>query len=126
MITDSAPNATTEAGPSPATARAPVGFWLVAAVYALVRRLPSDVAPSCRYAARPSPKSGRAGRNYTGLIVPTLALGLLGQTINQDIATLLLAAGAIAITFAAATGRRNGPITDQADPAGQSGQSGQR
>ncbi|MFD7721293.1 MFS transporter [Streptomyces sp. NPDC059814] len=48
---------------------------------------------------------------YAGTIVPTLALGLLGQVINTDIATLFLAAGVVAVTLAAALGRRTGPIT---------------
>ncbi|KOG87283.1 MFS transporter [Streptomyces varsoviensis] len=42
---------------------------------------------------------------YTGTIVPTLALGILDQTINQDIATLILAATVVAITLAGALNR---------------------
>ncbi|WP_406502507.1 MFS transporter [Streptomyces sp. NBC_01602] len=42
---------------------------------------------------------------YTGTIVPTLALGLLDQTINQDVATLILAVGVIATTLAGALSR---------------------
>ncbi|WP_309142710.1 MFS transporter [Streptomyces javensis] len=42
---------------------------------------------------------------YTGTIVPTLALGLLDQTINQDVATLILAVAVIATTLASALSR---------------------
>ncbi|MFF1932554.1 MFS transporter [Streptomyces sp. NPDC058228] len=42
---------------------------------------------------------------YTGTIVPTLALGLLDQTINQDVATLILAVGVVATTLAGALSR---------------------
>jgi hypothetical protein len=42
---------------------------------------------------------------YTGTIVPTLALGLLDQTINQDVATLILAVAVVATTLASALSR---------------------
>ncbi|MFF1746363.1 MFS transporter [Streptomyces mirabilis] len=42
---------------------------------------------------------------YTGTIVPTLALGLLDQTINQDVATLILAVAVAATTLASALSR---------------------
>ncbi|MEU9363994.1 MFS transporter [Streptomyces avermitilis] len=42
---------------------------------------------------------------YTGTIVPTLALGLLDQTINQDVATLILAVAVVATTLASARRR---------------------
>lgn len=42
---------------------------------------------------------------YTGSIVPTLALGLLDQMINQDVATLLLAVTVVATTLAGALSR---------------------
>lgn len=42
---------------------------------------------------------------YTGTIVPTLALGLLDQTINQDVATLILAVAVVATTLADALSR---------------------
>ena len=42
---------------------------------------------------------------YTGTIVPTLALGLLDQMINQDVATLLLAVTVVATTLAGALRR---------------------
>ncbi|WP_199923238.1 MFS transporter [Streptomyces sp. NRRL S-813] len=42
---------------------------------------------------------------YTGTIVPTLALGLLDQMINQDVATLLLAVTVVATTLAGALSR---------------------
>ncbi|MFF4518045.1 hypothetical protein [Streptomyces mirabilis] len=37
---------------------------------------------------------------YTGTIVPTLAPGLLYQTISQDVATLILAVAVVATTLA--------------------------
>lgn len=46
---------------------------------------------------------------YAGTIGPTLALGLLDQVINQDIATLLLALGVGAIAVAAALARPTTP-----------------
>jgi hypothetical protein len=42
---------------------------------------------------------------YTGTIVPTLALGLLDQTINQDVATLTLAVVVVATTLASTLSR---------------------
>ncbi|MFD4232619.1 MFS transporter [Streptomyces sp. NPDC058545] len=42
---------------------------------------------------------------YTGTIVPTLALGLLDQTINQDVATLILAVAVVATTLASTLSR---------------------
>ncbi|MFD7602072.1 hypothetical protein ACFWAN_16245 [Streptomyces mirabilis] len=42
---------------------------------------------------------------YTGTIVPTLALGLLDQTINQDVATLILAVAVVATTLASSLSR---------------------
>ncbi|MFE2837940.1 MFS transporter [Streptomyces mirabilis] len=42
---------------------------------------------------------------YTGTIVPTLALGLLDQTINQDVATLILAVAVVATPLASALSR---------------------
>ncbi|MFE5082051.1 hypothetical protein [Streptomyces mirabilis] len=42
---------------------------------------------------------------YTGTIVPTLILGLLDQTINQDVATLILAVAVVATTLASALSR---------------------
>ncbi|MEW2290796.1 hypothetical protein [Streptomyces sp. NPDC047841] len=42
---------------------------------------------------------------YTGTIVPTPALGLLDQTINQDFATLILAVAVMATTLASALSR---------------------
>jgi MFS family permease len=42
---------------------------------------------------------------YTGTIVPTLALGLLDQTINQDVATLILAVAVVAATLASVLSR---------------------
>ncbi|MER5276736.1 MFS transporter [Streptomyces sp. NPDC002809] len=56
---------------------------------------------------------------YAGTIVPTLALGLLGQVINTDIATLFLAVGVVAVTLAAALGRRTGPITHSVGRTGR-------
>ncbi|SOE33827.1 hypothetical protein [Streptomyces sp. OK228] len=41
----------------------------------------------------------------TGTIVPTPALGLLDQTINQDVATLILAVAVVATTLASALRR---------------------
>ncbi|WP_406470720.1 MFS transporter [Streptomyces hirsutus] len=48
---------------------------------------------------------------YTGTIVPTLALGLLDQTINQDVATLILAVTVVATTFAGVLSRPTGATT---------------
>ncbi|MEU0082489.1 hypothetical protein ABZY58_31720, partial [Micromonospora tulbaghiae] len=48
---------------------------------------------------------------YTGTIVPTLALGLLDQTINQDVATLILAVTVVATTLASALSRPTGATT---------------
>ncbi|GGX68935.1 MFS transporter [Streptomyces minutiscleroticus] len=45
---------------------------------------------------------------YTGTIVPTLALGLLDQTVNQDVATLILAVTVVATTLAGALSRPTG------------------
>lgn len=45
---------------------------------------------------------------YTGTIVPTLALGLLDQTINRDVATLILTVAVVATTLASAF---SGPTT---------------
>ncbi|WP_275561243.1 MFS transporter [Streptomyces sp. 5-6(2022)] len=42
---------------------------------------------------------------YTGTIVPTLALGLLDQTINQNVATLILAVAVVVATLAGALSR---------------------
>ncbi|WP_329360778.1 MFS transporter [Streptomyces sp. NBC_01483] len=42
---------------------------------------------------------------YTGTIAPTLALGLLDQTINQDVATLILAVAVVVTTLASALSR---------------------
>ncbi|MFI6933384.1 MFS transporter [Streptomyces sp. NPDC050287] len=45
---------------------------------------------------------------YTGTIVPTLALGLLDQTIDQDVATLILAVTVMATTLTSALSRPTG------------------
>lgn len=42
---------------------------------------------------------------YTGTIVPTLALGVLSQALDQDLATLILAVAVVATTLAAALNR---------------------
>jgi hypothetical protein len=42
---------------------------------------------------------------YTGTIVPTLALGLLAQVLNQDVATLLLSIAVVATTLGTALSR---------------------
>ncbi|MEU9151904.1 hypothetical protein AB0D59_15430 [Streptomyces sp. NPDC048417] len=48
---------------------------------------------------------------YTGTIGPTLALGLLDQTINQDVATLILAVAVVATTLTGALSRPATAIT---------------
>ncbi|MGW4914490.1 MFS transporter [Streptomyces sp. NPDC004270] len=48
---------------------------------------------------------------YTGTIVPTLALGLLDQTINQDVATLILAVAVVATTLAGTVSRPATAVT---------------
>lgn len=50
---------------------------------------------------------------YAGTIVPTLALGLLDQAINQDISTLVLAFAVVALTAAGALPRRPLPSADR-------------
>ncbi|MFD5734925.1 hypothetical protein ACFWIY_19165 [Streptomyces sioyaensis] len=42
---------------------------------------------------------------HTGTIVPTLTLGLLDQTVNQDVATLILAVTVVATTLVSALSR---------------------
>ena len=42
---------------------------------------------------------------YAGTIVPTLALGALDQALDQDLATLLLAAAVVVLTLGAAARR---------------------
>ncbi|MFD3590717.1 hypothetical protein [Streptomyces sp. NPDC058683] len=48
---------------------------------------------------------------YTGAIVPTLALGLLDQTINQDVATLILAVAVVATTLTSTLSRPATAVT---------------
>ncbi|MET7608291.1 hypothetical protein ABZU45_41350 [Streptomyces avermitilis] len=48
---------------------------------------------------------------YTGTIVPTLPLGLLDQTMNQDVAPLILAVAVVATTLAGALSRPINAIT---------------
>nr|WP_173867996.1 MFS transporter [Streptomyces albus] len=48
---------------------------------------------------------------YTGTVVPTLALGLLDQAINQDVATLILAVAVVAATLACALMRPTRALT---------------
>ncbi|MGW1561906.1 MFS transporter [Streptomyces sp. NPDC002144] len=48
---------------------------------------------------------------YTGTIVPTLALGFLDQTIDQDVATLILAFTVVATTLTSALSRPTGATT---------------
>lgn len=52
---------------------------------------------------------------FAGTIIPTLALGVLDQTINQNIATLVLAVAVVALTAAGARPHRSAPAAGSAD-----------
>ncbi|GHF00414.1 hypothetical protein GCM10014715_65690 [Streptomyces spiralis] len=103
MINDIAPDGRTHVVPPVDGRRARAGFWLVAAVYTL-----GGVGVAQRLAdprRRADLLSTYFLFAYTGTIVPTLALGLLDQMINQDVATLLLAVTVVATTLAGALSR---------------------
>jgi hypothetical protein len=84
------------------------------------QRFRAGVPPRCRGHSTPLPIrnagpicSRPTSSPRTPAIVPTLALGALDQAINQDIATLFLAIGVVAVTLAAILRRRPSATTDR-------------